>query len=876
MELFNKKKKVKPLTKVDETASPSKQLAQAKKRKKEANAFKQQVLTTMNWCNIQSVENYEIILKRNKNDKTQYHVKGIKVKPHNIFLDTPVEVENRIDRLRMTLNKLKFKIYWGFVSSPVDIEDYKAELYQLNLKTQETSKKQMILDDLNKADWFENTHTELEFMLFIRDTDLRVLDKNLNDLLRETSACGFEPQILLKRDYLNYIAYLFDNKLLNATFFSQGVFRSQNEKYSIVDDKLNIENENHEDFLLKENLNNVQFATDDEILEFERSKIAPTSFVENTDYMVLGESFMSACVITELPPYYSEGLLCGYLNNPAVKVLMTTEHSTININAAMKKDYNSKLAEYQKTTDPTRRTTLKQALESQDDTINRFVANNDRSINLTIVLLICADSKEDLFELRKEIQGKLTQAKFKFTTALAIQQQVLRMTCPVLLDIALPKESKTNIGLPVPAEGVAGLYPFVFETLKDNKGFLLGEELINNGVILFDGFAYERPEWKKKTGHTRKSGSMIIVGQTGMGKSVTLNLTLRNDLKNGYNVVAIDPENKIFDLIKKYGGSTIKYGYKGNMVNIFDLRPLSSDADEDDEEYDREQILKEMWDTESAINFNISQSNQIFNYLFKEFSDEEAGLMGELIKEAYADVGITPNTYPTFRELKGNDMPTYSNVKAVLERKSKEAKTEFDQTLYRKLQFKLNRVCGEWSVYLDGKTTLNFEMNDEKKVVAFGTKHLQSMSDELQVALNHIMYQYAWSLCIDNERFSTFILDEAHVNILQPGIAGLTAQFVRRARKYHTCVKIATQQPHDFADPKILTHGKAIFDNCVYKLILHLEKAPADDIKQLITINENEYNCILNFSMGQALFVCADRRIPIRVLATEKEIQEFE
>ena len=46
------------------------------------------------------------------------------------------------------------------------------------------------------------------------------------------------------------------------------------------------------------------------------------------------------------------------------------------------------------------------------------------------------------------------------------------------------------------------------------------------------------------------------------------------------------------------------------------------------------------------------------------------------------------------------------------------------------------------------------------------------------------MYNYAWSLCIDNDEWSYFILDEAHVNILEGAIASLTAQFVRRARKY--------------------------------------------------------------------------------------------
>ena len=159
--------------------------------------------------------------------------------------------------------------------------------------------------------------------------------------------------------------------------------------------------------------------------------------------------------------------------------------------------------------------------------------------------------------------------------------------------------------------------------------------------------------------------------------------------------------------------------------------------------------------------------------------------------------------------------------------------------------------------------------------MAFGTKQLQNVSEQLRTALNHIMYNYAWSLCIDNDEWSSFILDEAHVNILQGEIASLTAQFVRRARKYNTCVRLATQEPRDFADDRILTHGKAIFDNSAYKLILHLDKDPAIDISRLMSINENELMQIMSYNRAEGLFVCGEKRIPIRVLATDRELQEF-
>lgn len=866
-------KKNEKLVQVDKTAKPKKQLRQAKKRRKQLKSIKKKVLTTMDWNNVEEVRNNEIILKGK--DKTIYHVMGIKLKPHDIFLDDPIEMGNLIERWRLALNKLPFKVYWGYVTSPVDIDVYKANLYSEYSDTDDRYKKQMLMDDYEKAEWFEATHRELEFMLFVRETSERMMEKHMSELFREARSAGFEPKQLLKRDFLNYISYLFDNKLINSTFFSKGVFQNLSEINYLEDDEVKTKPIDTDDYLYNEATPDVDFATDEDIYNFEKSKLAPTSFSKTKDYMTLGEDYISAILITEMPSLYTVGLLCKYLNNSNIKVMMTTEMTKLNITAAIKKDRNSKLDELNKTADPTREMYLKQSLNDQQMMLDRVIRNNDKTLNMVLVLLVCADNKDDLYQLRTDVIQKLTNDGFTVTGCKLMQEQVLRIACPILLDGALPRQIAINIGVPLPAENIAGTYPFVFETMKDTEGFLFGEELNNGGVIMFDKFAYKRPEWANRHDHQRTNGNTVIVGKSGFGKSVDLNMMVRNDIMHGYNVVAIDPENKIFKLVKKYGGSIINYGTRNNIINIFDLRPLSSDEDDTDPNYDRKKAEEEMWDTKNAIYFVIGQVNQVFTFLFKEYSDEEAGIMGELIVNAYKKKGIDPEKTPSFRLLDAKNMPTFTDVKNELDEVYTNENRDFRKLYLDKLQIKLNRVCGEWGVYLDGQTSLKFNIHDERKLVAFGTKQLQNSMPELKTALNHIMYQYAWSLCIDNDQLSSFIIDEAHVNILQGEIANLTAQFVRRARKYNTCVCLATQEPRDFADPAILTHGKAIFNNCAYKLILHLDKDPAIDVSQLVNINANEFNLIMNFERTEGLFIVGERRIPIRVLATEKELKEL-
>ena len=86
---------------------------------------------------------------------------------------------------------------------------------------------------------------------------------------------------------------------------------------------------------------------------------------------------------------------------------------------------------------------------------------------------------------------------------------------------------------------------------------------------------------------------------------------------------------------------------------------------------------------------------------------------------------------------------------------------------------------------------------------------------------------------------------------------------------------IAIKLGSDFVEPENKEYGKAIFNKSVYKLILHLDKDDCEDVKKLVRLNENETDLVAQFTTGDALFVCGNRRIPIHVHLTEKEKYEM-
>ena len=179
--------------------------------------------------------------------------------------------------------------------------------------------------------------------------------------------------------------------------------------------------------------------------------------------------------------------------------------------------------------------------------------------------------------------------------------------------------------------------------------------------------------------------------------------------------------------------------------------------------------------------------------------------------------GITRDENGQFASFKGlhyEDMPTFETFNECLEERIKElkedtaARVELDRLM--DLRMKMQRIMVEWSVYVCWSYN-SYIYKSRKTDYCLRNKALFNASSNLSAALNHIMFKFSWDQCLDNNDQSAFIIDEAHTMILQGSTAPLIAQFYRRARKYNCMMIVGTQEPRDFADDSIITHGKAIF-----------------------------------------------------------------
>jgi hypothetical protein len=54
-----------------------------------------------------------------------------------------------------------------------------------------------------------------------------------------------------------------------------------------------------------------------------------------------------------------------------------------------------------------------------------------------------------------------------------------------------------------------------------------------------------------------------------------------------------------------------------------------------------------------------------------------------------------------------------------------------------------------------------------------------------------------------------------------------------------------------------------------------MDQDSTNDITKLVTLNPSEIQLIMRLHQGESIFVCGDRRIPVRIWATEQELNDI-
>ena len=585
-----------------------------------------------------------------------------------------------------------------------------------------------------------------------------------------------------------------------------------------------------------------------------RSSLAPKGLHFSPSDFFISDKYATILTVISYPKYITPGYLSSLTNMSGIKIVI--KHIPVPWQD-MSKMLNKQIAElkekYKNEKDQTEKEKIRQDVESLEYFTSMIAASQSRNFDFQMHIMITADTKEELELKKMNVKNYLDAMEMRAISLRFEQEKVLKSILPVFP----AQDIEQRIGTPIPSVTIAAMYPFIFDSLKDpGLSTLLGVDF-SGGVVLFNQFLY-----KIKKENNRNNANMIILGTSGSGKSTAAKLLLRSHIRNGCQIVIIDPEDEFREITKTYGGDTIDIG-KGGEFGL--INPLEVVIDVDEEE-----IKQGLGYT--VLTRTLQFLKAFMRYYDPSIEEDVLAMFSEVVQDTYRRFGIDFNT--DFSKFTSADYPTFSDVYATIRGRlmSMTEQTQ-ERDVMERLELKVRPIVRELKFYFDGHTTIT----KDSDFMVFNIKELMNSDSSVKNALFFNVLKYAWSLCLDFNVDTVLMVDEAHVLLGDNNALGadFLSQLQRRARKYNTGTVIITQQPSDFSNPAVITQGKAIFDNSSYYLVMGLKKQAVEDLSLLIDLNENEKESIKHYSQGEALLVCGDRRMRINVAVTQEELDSF-
>ena len=585
-----------------------------------------------------------------------------------------------------------------------------------------------------------------------------------------------------------------------------------------------------------------------------RSQLAPKGLEFFSSDFYISDQYATILTVVSYPKFIEPGYLASLTNMSGIKIVI--KHIPVPFQQ-MAKMLNKQVADlkekYRTEKDLTVKEKHRQDAESLEYFVSMLAASQARIFDFQMHIMITSGTKEGL-ELKKvNVKNYLDAMDLRAVSLRFEQEKVLKSILPIFP--SQPIEQR--IGTPIPSVTIAAMYPFIFDSIKDpGLSTLLGVDF-SGGVILFKQFLY-----KIRKENNRNNANMIILGTSGSGKSTAAKLMLRSHIRNGCQIVVIDPEDEFREITNAFGGDTIDIGKGGDFGLI---NPLEIIVDTDEEE-----IKQGLGYT--VLTRTLQFLKAFMKYYDPSITEDVLTMFSEIVQDTYKRFGIDFNT--DFSQYTSSDFPTFSDVYATIKGKLM-SMTEVTQErdIMERLELKVRPIVNELKFYFDGHTTIS----KDSDYMVFNIKELMNSDSNIKNALFFNVLKYAWGLCLDYNVDTVLMVDEAHVLLGEGNVLGadFLAQVQRRARKYNTGTIIITQQPSDFSNPAVITQGKAIFDNSSYYLVMGLKKQAVEDLSLLIDLNDNEKEGIKRYSQGEALFVCGNKRMQINVIVTKAELESF-
>lgn len=583
--------------------------------------------------------------------------------------------------------------------------------------------------------------------------------------------------------------------------------------------------------------------------------IAPAAVRFNTDHYILGGTYRCVLALKSYPVTTEELAILRHLGEKSGVALRiyNRQVTPAERNAIIHNAANKNRMERSNTNNLQQSVTAEAKLQDVVTLINSTNRNQEPLIHCAVFLELSAKDSESLRALRDEVIAELTRAKISADRILLRQREGFTAANPAGCNTFGSLYERV-----LPASSVANLYPFNFSGKTDPNGFYVGKDRYGSNIIV----DLERRSDDKTT------GSVLVLGNSGQGKSYLQKLLLCNVLESGKKVLCFDTEHELEDLCTNLGGCFTDMMSGQYIINPLEPKLWSADtAKEAKEDLEAPMAFRQ----QSKLSQHISFLKDLFKS-YKDFSDRHIDTIELMLERLYGKWGLNDQT--NFAALKPADYPIMSDlydvVEEVYQNYDREENPLYPRELLQEVLLGMHSMCrGADSKFFNGHTNIT-----SHRFLVFGVRDLVQTGGSLcNAMLFNILSYFSNKLLVEGNTVAG--LDELHVWISNQTAIQYIRNVLKRARKRDSSLILASQNLEDFMLPGIAELTRPLFSIPTHQFIFYCGSVEKKFYMDNLQLEESEYELIRHPQRGICLYKCGNERYLLDVRAPEYKRKLF-
>ena len=573
--------------------------------------------------------------------------------------------------------------------------------------------------------------------------------------------------------------------------------------------------------------------------------ILPGTIKFLSDHYIIGDSYRCVWAIREYPPSTEEQAILSQLADRS-GVTLRIYHRLVESMEQRKIIQNA-----------TRRNKLKSGGTDVNETIEaegnlqdviellaNLRKNREPLLHCSVFIELKARNMDALKELQSEIAMELTRSKISVDRLTLRQKEGFLSVLPVGANQFGAQYERV-----LPASSAANLYPFNFSGKTDPRGIYIGRDKFGTNILVdFDRRAEDKT-----------TSNILILGNSGQGKSYLLKLILTNLRESGKQLICLDPESEYEEICSALGGCYIDF--LSGEYTINPLEPKAWADGVDDVDPDAPAAFKKA----TRLSQHIAFLKDFFRS-YKDFRDSQIDTIEILLSKLYARFGITDST--DYSRLKPTDYPIMEDFYKLCEEEfysyDKSRKYLYTEETLQEVCLGIHSMCvGAESKYFNGHTNIA-----DDAFLVFGVKGLMDTNKRLKDAMLFNILSFMSNQLLGKGNTAASI-DELYLFLTNMTAIEYIRNAMKRVRKKESSIILASQNIEDFLIPSIREFTKPLFSIPTHQFLFNAGQINPKEYMDALQVESAEFELIKYPERGTCLYRCGNERYLLQVIAPD-------